>query len=119
MKTGQFVINKDGITVSSSARFADTFLLRLLGLMGKKEMSGEEALIFHKAPSIHTFFMRFAFDLVFLDKNGRIMRTCPAIRPWRLIFCGNSATTIEFSPGTIKRTGLKIGDSLTISPYSS
>jgi uncharacterized protein len=112
------ISKKDGALVSSEAQVAGSFLLRLMGLMGKKSMPAKGALIFYKAPSIHTFFMRFAFDLVFLDKNGKIMRLCPAIKPWRLVFCPSSHTTIEFSPGTIGRSSLKIGDLLIIRPLS-
>ncbi len=117
MKNKHYIISKkDGTSVSLKAKAADNFLLRMLGLMFRKGMHEQEAIIFYKAPSIHTFFMRFAFDLVFLDKNGRVVRICPSIKPWKLIFCYQSAITIEFSPGTVIRSSLEIGDSLIIKP---
>ena len=117
MKSKRYIISKeDGMPVSTLARVADNFLLRLVGLMGRKSISEQEAVIFYSAPSIHTFFMRFAFDLVFLDKNRKVVRICQAIKPWKLVFCSQAVTTIEFSPGTVIRSSLKVGDFLSIKP---
>ena len=75
MKPSYCVISKqDGRHISTQARIANTFLLRLIGLMFRRQMHAQEALIFYKTPSIHTFFMRFAFDLVFLDDDDKIIR---------------------------------------------
>jgi len=107
---------RDGILISKKALLADTFLSRLIGLTFRKTMPEDEALIFYKAPAIHTFFMRFSFDLVFLDRENKIMRICESIKPNRQVFCLGSTTTIEFPPGTVSRKSLKVGDVLELTP---
>ncbi|HEC68897.1 MAG TPA: DUF192 domain-containing protein [Candidatus Omnitrophica bacterium] len=92
------IINKTKDSVlASQAKIADNFFKRFLGLMFRKSLSKEEALIFFRAPSIHTFFMRFALDILFLDKEGKVLRIARKIKPWRMVFCRNSSVTVEFS----------------------
>ena len=100
--------------ISSKARVADNFLLRLIGLMFRKDMAQDEALIFYKASSIHTCFMRFAIDIVFLDKNNQIIRICPVLKPWRFVICSNSYITIELPASRSLENSLKVGDFLQI-----
>lgn len=107
---------QEGALVSKKALLADSFLSRLIGLTFRKGMPADEALIFYKAPAIHTFFMRFAFDLVFLDKDNKIIRICEGIKPNRQVFCNRATTTIEFPPGTVSGKSLKTGDILELTP---
>ena len=76
-----------GAVISEKAEIASTFFSRAIGLMFKRDMDPQGALIFYHATSIHTFFMRFAFDLVFLDKEQKIIRICEHIGPWKLAWC--------------------------------
>lgn len=110
------ILGQNGAVIVKKALLADTFLLRLIGLTFRKSMPEDEALIFYKAPAIHTFFMFFAFDLVFLDKQNKIIRICEAIRPNRQVFCRGAAVTIEFAAGTVAKKSLKIGDVLELTP---
>lgn len=107
---------QNGALISKKAVVAANFLSRLIGLTFRKGMPEDEALIFYKAPAIHTFFMRFAFDLVFLDKSNKIIRICEGIPPNRQVFCKAATTTIEFPPGTVSKKSLKIGDILVFTP---
>ena len=111
------IINQTkGIVVSHRAKAADNFFKRLIGLMFKKSLDKDEALIFKGAPSIHTFFMRFPIDVVFLDREMRVIRICKELKPWRGVFCKDSFLTLEFPPLKVSEDTLRLGDFLKLSP---
>ena len=92
------VINKTKNKIlAEKAKIADSFISRLLGLVFRKDLRKESALIFYKASSIHTFFMRFTLDILFLDKNMEVKRLVRKLSPWRAVLCSGSFVTIEFS----------------------
>ena len=103
-----------GTVISSEARIAKSFWLRLSGLMFKKTIDEKEALIFHNAPAIHSCFMNFAIDIVFLDKNNKVIKICPALRPWKMVSCYRSALTIELPAHRASKRSLSLGDTLEI-----
>ncbi len=107
--------NKRNI-ISQTAQVADNFFKRLIGLMFKKSIDPDYGLIFYEVNSIHTFFMRFPIDIVFLDKNNQIIRICQALRPWRMVFCRHGKTTIELPAHKASENSLKTGDFLEILP---
>jgi len=112
--------NKSKVVVlSESAKIASSFFSRLRGLMFKKSLNEQNALIFINAPSIHTFFMRFPIDILFLDKGMRIIRICQSIYPGRCVFCLNSAFTIEFPAFRLEKLNVEIGDILEFYPQTS
>jgi len=64
---------------------------------------------------MHTFFMRFPIDVIFLDRQGRILKIDHELKPWRLSSLAFGATeAIELPAGTAKRTNTQVGDVLTI-----
>ncbi|MBN3040972.1 MAG: DUF192 domain-containing protein, partial [Candidatus Omnitrophica bacterium] len=80
-----YTIKKKGTdqAVVANASVADNFILRLLGLMFRESIDPDEGLIFYNAPSIHMFCMRFPIDVVFLDKNHKIIKISHSLKPWR------------------------------------
>ncbi len=105
--------NKANI-VAQPAEIAKSFFQRLIGLMFRSKMDKGEALIFYQAPSIHTFFMKFPIDIVFLDKNKKVIRICPALKPWRIVFCPKAYITIELAPQRAREVNLEPGDVLDV-----
>ncbi len=103
-----------GTKLASSAKVASNFSSRLFGLMFKKNIRDEEALIFYQAPSIHTFFMRFPIDILFLGRQMKVKRIVCGLRPWRLSVCWGASTTIELPSGKIRQTKVQVGDKITI-----
>lgn len=94
-------------------QLADTFWQRFKGLMFKSSMGVDEGLLITRCDSIHTCFMRFAIDVVYLDRAATVVRLAPSLKPWRLHLGGRAAVhTLELSAGTVARLGIKIGDSL-------
>ena len=95
--------------------FADTPFKRLKGLLGRKNLNRGEALIIKPCNSIHTFFMRFPIDVLFLDRNNQAVQIIPSLKPFRLTRIYFKANlVIELPSGTINATNTHIGDRLQI-----
>ena len=109
------IVNKTReVVLSNQAKKADNFFKRFLGLMFRKHMDEDEALIFYHSPSIHTFFMKMAIDVIFLDKNMQVVRIVENLRPGKVISCFKSFVTIELPAHKTSKIPLEIGDILQI-----
>ncbi len=95
---------------------AETFWQRLMGLMGKKTFPEEyDCLIFEKCNSIHCFFMRMPIDVIFTDKENKVVKCISGLKPWHLAFGTlKSCNCIELPSGTLKKSGTLPGDRLCI-----
>jgi uncharacterized membrane protein (UPF0127 family) len=80
------------------------------GLLGKRGLSAGEGLLIQPAPSIHTFFMRFPIDVVFLAKNGEVMKVAPNVGPWRMRSCRRAFAVLELPAGQAEVRGIKVGE---------
>ncbi len=94
---------------------ADSFLKRLKGLLGHKSFEKNQAMILRPSNSVHTFFMRFPIDVLFVDRNNTVVRTVRNMRPFRAtgIYL-KSVFVIEFPAGVISSTQTTEGDYLQI-----
>ena len=93
---------------------ADTPQSRGKGLLGRDSMSPDEGLWIVPCPMIHTFFMRFAIDVLFLDKGLKVVRVLEGLKPWRLspwVFSAHSV--LELAAGTLQGS-VETGDVLEI-----
>ena len=79
------------------AKVARTLFERIRGLIGVKSLPPGEGLLILRCNSIHTFFMSFPIDAVFLDRNDRVVKVVRNIRPWRFFVWGGfrAATVLE------------------------
>ncbi|HOJ86406.1 MAG: DUF192 domain-containing protein [Elusimicrobiales bacterium] len=84
------------ITVSDKVRVADTFLSRFLGLIPKKQLSSDEGLLITKCNGIHTCFMSFDIDAVFVSKDFKVLDII-TIKPWRFSKFYESEFVLEFN----------------------
>ena len=75
-------------------------------------MEADEGLLIEPCSSVHTFAMRFAVDVVFVDDAGRVLRVVEDLRPWRLAACRRSRKVLELAGGRAREVGLEIGDEL-------
>ena len=95
------------------ARVADTFWLRLKGLLGSAPLKKQEGLILVGEKSIHTWFMGFPIDVLYVDKDFKVIRADEAMGPYRLgSFISKSAYILEMPIGTIMTTQTTVGDQL-------
>lgn len=99
----------DGRIVAESVRVADTYLRRLRGLMGRRLREGE-GLVLRPAFSIHTSFMRYPIDVVFLDQDLTVVDIETHVKPWRTASCRAAKEVVELPAGECERRGLRIGD---------
>jgi len=93
---------------------AKGFWQRLRGLMFFKSYPYKEALLFDNCSAIHTFFMRFPIDVVFINKEENILKICHSLKPWRLCFCVGAYYTAEFPAGTAREKGLNSGSTTSM-----
>ena len=104
-------------TVVSCRTFqAVSFGDRLRGLIGRPfERFGFDAMVFSSCSSIHTCFMTFPIDVIFLGPGNTVLKTCPGCRPWRpAIWCAGASAVIELPAGTLSHTGTEAGDRLDL-----
>ena len=93
---------------------ADDARSRSKGLLGRKSMDADEGLWIVPCPMIHTFFMQFPIDVVFLDRNMKARRVLEDLKPWRLSPWVLSAhSCLELAGGTLKGR-VSVGDELEI-----
>lgn len=93
---------------------ASTFWSRLRGYLGRAEPRPGEGILLVDCNGIHTFGMRFALDIVFLDDKGKVLELVSALKPWRTPRRVRDASyVLEVPTGTIKISGTQVGDELT------
>ncbi len=84
--TWRLVSEATGKTVVAQLKIADGFLSRLLGLQFRRPLPSDAGLLLVPCNSVHTCFVRFPVDVVFLDNRGRVLAVRHNLRPWRLAF---------------------------------
>lgn len=110
--------NLDRDTVlATRGRLASSYWDRFLGLMGRKRIEDGGGLLLTKSASIHSWFMRFRFDAVFIDNDSRVVKVVPNMRQWWIAFGGRGAKhTIELPAGTAAASGTEKGHQLAFEP---
>jgi uncharacterized protein len=108
------VVDAAGRTICDRCSIADTFVRRLRGLLGRPALAPGEGLLLSPGSSVHTFFMRFPIDAVFLDRGLRVVHVSSDMRPWRLAGCRRSRSVLELQAGEARRRGIRTGDELQV-----
>jgi len=99
------------------AETADTAATRAHGLLGRDHFAPGDGLILDPCRLIHTFFMRFAIDVVFVDRRQRVTRVARDVPPFRFAWGGWSArVTLELPAGTLGRIPVAPGAQLRLDP---
>ena len=108
------LVNADtGTRVVSRVTAAVDSTSRNRGLLGRHGLD-DEALVIAPCNAVHTCFMKFAIDVLFVDKTGRIVKLSPAVRPWRVAAALRGFATIEMAAGTAERTATRPGHRLEL-----
>ncbi len=102
----------DGTVVVERCLVADRPFARMRGLLGRRELPSGEGLLLRPAGSIHTFFMRFPIDVVFLGGDGEALRVVPEVRPWRTAARRGARAVLELPAGECDRRGVHPGERL-------
>lgn len=93
-------------------RRADHFLARLAGLLWLPPLQSGHGLLLVPCASVHTAFMSYAIDVVFLDRAGVIQEIVPDLKPWRMAACGTAHQTLELAAGQAAVLHLRPGQHL-------
>jgi len=110
---------EDGRIVCESALVADTIGRRMRGLLGRKSLPPGEGILLRPAWSIHTAFMRFPIDVVFIDPEQVVIRIDHALRPFKTASCRGAREIVELAAGECERRGLEVGDRVAWASRSS
>jgi uncharacterized membrane protein (UPF0127 family) len=105
---------ESGRVVCEEAILADGPLARTKGLLGRSTLPAGEGLLLRPASSVHTAFMRFPIDAVFLDPELRVLRVAAELKPWRAAGCRGARAVLELSSGESERRGVRPGDRVVL-----
>jgi hypothetical protein len=114
----QRVLNQTrGTVVAHRVRTAGSVWSRLLGLMFRSSLGQDEGLLIAPSSSVHTAFMRFPIDVVFIDRSNRVVKVASSLRPFR--FAGvlrPQLSALELPAGRAVAAGVEKGDQLLLEP---
>ena len=101
--------------IATHVDLANTFATRAKGLLGQTSMNEGKALWITSCTSVHTCFMNFAIDAVFVDKNLVVKKKVSNLKPWRMTVPAWGASSVfELPAGTIQKTKIEVGDQLDV-----
>jgi uncharacterized membrane protein (UPF0127 family) len=115
------VVNKTrGTTVGESIELASTSLTRLVGLLGRKGLDSGGGLWIMPSSGVHTMGMRFAIDVVGLDRNLKVIKLWHELPPYRVTSVSTRMrSVIELAPGSIRENRIEVGDTLEVTPHAN
>ncbi len=109
------IVSADRILViCEHCELADSPLPRLRGLLGRRCLEPGEGLMLRPAAAVHTAFMRFSIDVVFLDRAGRVVGIRAGLRPWSGAARRGTYAVLELAAGESQRRGLQLGERLDV-----
>jgi uncharacterized membrane protein (UPF0127 family) len=110
------VINKTRSTIiGNNIALADTHLRRLLGLAGRRQLYAGCGLLIRPSSGVHTFGMRFAIDVIALDKSGKVKRIWHRMAPFRVTAINfGTCSVLELAAGEAERHQIYLGDQLEV-----
>ncbi len=82
------------------------------GLLGRRQLDDGEGILLRPASSVHTWFMLFAIDVVFLDRELSVLRVVSGLRPWHAAARRGAAAVLELAAGECEARGVGVGDRL-------
>jgi uncharacterized protein len=115
LRNGAVVTVRDGErVVCERCVVAASALARMRGLLGRSSLAPGEGILITRTGSVHTLFMRFAIDVVFLDGDGGVRRVRADLAPWRAAWSRGAKTTIELAAGEAARRAVRPGTRLSV-----
>ncbi|HEY7885816.1 MAG TPA: DUF192 domain-containing protein [Cellvibrionaceae bacterium] len=94
----------------STAGVARSFWLRLRGLLGRPALAPGDGLLIEPCNAIHTAFMGYNIDVVFVSPAHKILALAADVAPWRMRTCFSARYVVELAAGDIDRLQLTVGD---------
>jgi uncharacterized protein len=106
------LVTEDGKVVCERCLVADRALTRMRGLLGRPRLASGDGLLLRPASSIHTWFMSYPIDAVFVDRDLIVLKVTEHLRPWRFSGCRGAHSVLELPAGEAAQRGLRSGDRL-------
>jgi uncharacterized membrane protein (UPF0127 family) len=101
-----------GEVLATSALVADSSATRRVGLLKHSSLEPGEGLWIVPCEGVHSFFMKFDIDVVYLNRDKKVRKIRHAMKPWKLSLCLPAHSVLELPAGTARRTGTEPGDQL-------
>jgi uncharacterized membrane protein (UPF0127 family) len=113
---GTLVLHNDrsGLVVASVVEAAFASKERNRGLLGRSSLPAERALILAPSNCVHTFFMRFPIDVLFVARDGRVLKLRRAVPARRIVGALKAFAVVELAARALERSDTRVGDRLSI-----
>ena len=110
------VNGRTGLAVADAVELALTRRSRRRGLLGRDVLEPAAALILSPCVAVHTAFMRFAIDIVFVDRDGCALKIVSELAPWRVALSPLAYAAIELAGGRVRSCDVSVGDRFYLVP---
>ena len=108
------VRTEGGEVVCERCEIPESSFGRARGLLGRDGLEPGEGMLIDRAGSVHMFFMRFPIDVVFLDRDKKVVGVRHGLRPWRVAGARRAVAALELPAGAAAATGIEAGDVLVL-----
>ena len=108
------LVDESGRVVVPRLETAIDSASRKKGLLGRDSLPEGMALLIAPTNAVHTFFMRFAIDIVFVARDGRVVKVRRAVPAWRIAAAWGGYAVIELAAGGAQRAGIEPGDRVAV-----
>jgi uncharacterized membrane protein (UPF0127 family) len=115
----QLFNQRTGVPIATAVERAVTRTSRRRGLLGREGLGASCALMLEPCAAVHTAFMRFAIDVVFLDREGYAVKIVRNLVPWRIAAAPRAHVVVEMAAGSLEQLDLSVGDRLFLSTATS
>lgn len=109
---------RTGTILANQIELAGDSASRRRGLLGRDRFDAGQAMVIAPCGGVHTFFMRFAIDVLFVSKDGRVVKCAHRVRPWRIALALTAYAAIELPAGTLQASNCTRGDGVVFEPIS-
>jgi len=110
---------RTGVIVATQVEVADTRASRRKGLLGRDSLDPSAAIVLSPCFAVHTAFMRFPIDVLFVNRNGVVVRVARDVGAWRMTASWRAHAVIEAAAGTATRQDVRVGDRLYVASEST
>jgi uncharacterized membrane protein (UPF0127 family)/CheY-like chemotaxis protein len=107
---------EDGTIICERCDVSDRARHRIRGLLGRRELDPNEGMLLRPAWSIHTAFLRFPIDVLFVNGEQVVIRKVEHLKPWRTALCRGAREVVELAAGACERMGVEPGQRLSWAP---
>ena len=104
----------DGAVICERCEIPNSAFGRMRGLLGRNGLEPGGGMLIDSAPSVHMFFMRFPIDVVFVDRDWRVVGVRHGLRPWRVAGARRAVAALELPARAAAEAGIEVGDVLAL-----